>query len=78
VGKSGGRETLRHIQIAPLGDGWIVGESTLDNAQFFKRRADAETSARRLGARLVDAGDTIEITVVRTEREPRGEGAHDR
>jgi hypothetical protein len=59
----GGRETLRHIQIAPLGDGWTVGEATLDNAQFFNRPSDAEAAARSLGVRLADVGDPSQITV---------------
>ena len=61
--KSARREALRHIQIAPLGEGWTVGEATLDNAQFFKRRSHAETAARGLCARLSDAGDPSEINI---------------
>jgi hypothetical protein len=63
VWKSGRRETLRHIEIAPSGEGWTVGEATLDNAQFFERRSDAETAARGLGSRLADAGEPSEISV---------------
>ena len=54
---------LRHIHVAPFGDGWTVGEATLDNAQFFKRRSHAEEAARDLGARLTDAGHPSEIRI---------------
>ncbi len=60
---SGRREILRHIQIAPLGEGWSVAEATLDNAQFFTRRCDAETAARSLGTRLADVGEPSEISI---------------
>ena len=60
--KSGRREMLRHIQIAPLGEGWTMGEATLDNAQFFNRRSDA-AAARSLAARLADAGEPSEISI---------------
>jgi hypothetical protein len=63
VWKSGRHETLRHIQVAPFREGWTVGEATLDNAQFFDRRQDAEAAARGLAARLADAGETSEINI---------------
>ena len=54
---------LRHIEVAPLGEGWAVAESTLDNAQFFKRRSDAEAAARYLGVCLANHGESSEITI---------------
>jgi hypothetical protein len=63
VWKSSRREILRHIQIAPLGEGWSVAEATVDNAQFFTRRCDAETAARSLGTRLADVGEPSEISI---------------
>jgi hypothetical protein len=54
-------ERLRLIEIAPVGAGWIVGEATVDNAQFFKIAAHAEAAALSLGQRLTDAGEPSEV-----------------
>jgi hypothetical protein len=55
--------TARHIQVAAFRDGWTMAEASLDNAQFFHDRADAEDAARNLGERLGAAGDPGEITI---------------
>ncbi len=56
-------DTLRHIEIAPLGEGWTVAEATVANAQFFWRRSDAETAARGLAARLAEVGEPSRIDI---------------
>jgi hypothetical protein len=52
VWHTGRRVEVRHIQIAPFGDGWTVGEASLDNAQFFQRRSHAEAAALDMGSGL--------------------------
>ena len=73
---------MRQIQIAPLGHGWTVGEATVDNSQFFKRRSHAEAAARDLGGRLTDAGHPCEISVRLGDGKSGGRficrGSHDR
>jgi hypothetical protein len=63
VWHTGRRVEVRHIQIAPCGDGWTVGEASLDNAQFFQRRSHAEAAALDMGERLTDAGEPSRISI---------------
>ncbi len=70
--KTGKDETVRHIRVAPFGDGWTVGEATLDNAQFFGSLLHAEAAARSLGERLTDAGEPSQISLHLRNGQPGG------
>lgn len=65
-------ETVRHIRVAPLGDGWAMAEATLDNAQFFKSGSHAEAATRSLGEHLTDAGEPSEISIYLRDGPPGG------
>lgn len=54
---------IRVIVVEPLAHGWAVRQPQVDNSQVFTSGAKAEAAARRLGARLADAGETTEIRV---------------
>ena len=54
---------VRVIVVEPFADGWAVRQPTVDNSQVFVSGAKAEDAARRLGARLADAGLAAEIQV---------------
>jgi hypothetical protein len=54
---------VRVIVVEPFAHGWAVRQPTVDNSQVFASGAKAEDAARRLGARLADAGQPAEIQV---------------
>lgn len=54
---------LQVIVVEPLGSGWAVSQPAVANAQVFNSGAKAEDAARRLGARLANAGEPAEIRV---------------
>lgn len=51
------------IAVEPVDGGWALRHASVDNAQLFTSGAKAEDAARRLGARLSDAGETAEIRI---------------
>lgn len=54
---------VRVIVVEPFAHGWAVKQPSIDNSQLFVSGAKAEDAARRLGARLADAGLPSEIRV---------------
>ncbi|HEY5288814.1 MAG TPA: hypothetical protein VIJ59_02145 [Caulobacteraceae bacterium] len=54
---------VRVIVVEPFAHGWAVRQSSVDNSQVFVSGAKAEDAAKRLGARLADAGQATEIQV---------------
>jgi hypothetical protein len=51
------------IAVEPVEGGWALSQSLSDNAQIFISGAKAEDAARRLGARLSNAGAPAEIRI---------------
>lgn len=51
------------IAVEPVDGGWALRHASVDNAQLFASGAKAEDAARRLGARLSDAGEAAEIRI---------------
>lgn len=51
------------IAVEPVEGGWTMSPSLADNAQIFISGAKAEDAARRLGARLSNAGSAAEIRI---------------
>lgn len=52
------------IRVEPLGEGWTVRSSQIDNDMPFKSGAAAETAARDLAHRLNEAGHDAEIQIL--------------
>lgn len=55
------------ISVEPLGDGWAVHSQHVENPLVFRSNRIAEATAKRLGAKLADAGHTVQIRF-----QPRG------
>ncbi|HEX4183592.1 MAG TPA: hypothetical protein VHY34_10065 [Caulobacteraceae bacterium] len=55
------------ISVEPLGDGWAVRPQNVENPLVFCSIRVAEATAKRLGAKLADAGHPVQIRF-----EPRG------
>jgi hypothetical protein len=53
----------RRIQVTSFRGGWVVGEATVDNAQFFHDRVNAEAAACSFGERLGSAGEPSQISI---------------
>jgi hypothetical protein len=51
------------IAVEAVDGGWALRHGSVDNAQLFTSGAKAEDAARRLGARLSDAGELAEIRI---------------
>ena len=51
------------IAVEPVDGGWALRQASVDNAQLFASGAKAEDAARRLGARLSNAGTAAEIRI---------------
>ena len=51
------------IDVEPVDGGWALRHASVDNAQLFSSGAKAENAARKLGARLSDAGEAAEIRI---------------
>ena len=54
---------IQAIKVAPRADGWVVKSDAIENEMFFQSGASAEAAAHRLGARIADAGDQVEIEI---------------
>lgn len=51
------------IAVEPVDGGWALRQASVDNDQLFASGAKAEDAAKRLGARLSDAGAAAEIRI---------------
>ena len=54
---------MHFILVEPLGDGWRVRSSQVENDMSFRSGAAAETAARALAERLGRAGEGAEIQI---------------
>ena len=51
------------IAVVPIGDGWAVRTTGLDNEMLFQAGAKAEAAARDLARRSAAAGRSAEVTI---------------
>lgn len=54
---------LHEITVTPAANGWAVRADGFENDQLFHSGASAESAARKLAAKMADAGESAEILI---------------
>ena len=54
---------FHEIRVTPAGGGWAVKADGFDNEMLFFSGASAESAARKLAAKVADAGKAAEILI---------------